>query len=163
MTSGEPRVGDDVNQFLEGDKAYFARETASSIARCIHWPSSTAECTATGARDEHSATTVDDRVGPTRQDATRLDRRGSREGWRVTIHRAAAVLTVVTAQGADHHYTLERNSAHLNVSTLFDEAKNRVPDEDTLTIVDGFLGSYPNAFFHVSSNEVPVFMAHIAP
>jgi hypothetical protein len=28
--------------------------------------------------------------------------------------------------------------------------------------VDGFLGSYPNVFFHVTSNEIPDFVASVA-
>ncbi len=34
---------------------------------------------------------------------------------------------------------------------MFNEQKRRVPEEDTLTVVPGFLGAYPNALFKVTS------------
>ena len=154
-------VGDDVKQYLQGDKAYFAHETGI-VYRTKHPLAELYGLLQKRlARVMSHRYTLDTR-GPSPQVAKSLDRLASLEGRRVTNLPESSFLTVVTAQGAEHHYTLLRNSAHLNVSTLFDEAKNRVPDEDTLTIVDGFLGSYPNAFFRVSSNEVPDFVAHVA-
>ena len=51
-----------------------------------------------------------------------------------------------------------RNSAHSNVAHLFDEADRRLPDEDTLTLVTGFIGAYPNAFYLVKTAHLPAFV-----
>jgi hypothetical protein len=67
-------------------------------------------------------------------------------------------LTVRTAAGSDYHYTLLSNSAHSNVAELLGDAKRRLPDEDDLTLVNGFIGAYPNAFFVVNAAELPGFV-----
>ena len=41
--------------------------------------------------------------------------------------------------------SLVRNSAHSNVSQMFDEEERRRPKEDTLLALDGVIGAYPNA------------------
>lgn len=51
--------------------------------------------------------------------------------------------------------TLVRNSAHKNISSLFDEEKNRLPSNDSLTLVNGLLGSYPSAFWHIRETDLP--------
>ncbi|KKC99393.1 fatty acid cis/trans isomerase [Photobacterium halotolerans] len=51
--------------------------------------------------------------------------------------------------------TLVRNSAHKNISSLFDEEKNRLPSNDNLTLVNGLLGSYPSAFWHIREADLP--------
>ncbi|GLR73944.1 fatty acid cis/trans isomerase [Aliivibrio sifiae] len=52
-------------------------------------------------------------------------------------------------------FTLVRNSAHKNISSLFDEESNRVYERDTMTLVNGLLGSYPNAFWRTKESELP--------
>jgi hypothetical protein len=154
-------VGDDVKQYLQGDKAYFAHETG------IVYRTNDPLAELYGLLQKRLARVMSHRYdvttrGLSPQAARSLERLASLQGKAVTNLPESSFLTVVTPQGAEHHYTLLRNSAHLNVSTLFEEAKNRVPDEDTLTLVDGFLGSYPNAFFRVTSNEIPDFVASVA-
>jgi hypothetical protein len=56
-------------------------------------------------------------------------------------------------------YSLIRNKAHLNVSFIFLENLYRVPAEDTLHVVRGFAGSYPNLFFVVPNGELAAFVA----
>jgi hypothetical protein len=69
----------------------------------------------------------------------------------------ASFLTVRDAAGSDYHFTLLSNSAHSNVAELFGDDKRRLPDEDDLTLVNGFIGAYPNAFFVVNAAELPGF------
>jgi hypothetical protein len=38
----------------------------------------------------------------------------------------------------------------------------RLPDEDTLTLVEGFLGAYPNAFFALNEADLPGFVDTVA-
>lgn len=54
----------------------------------------------------------------------------------------------------EHFYTLIHNRGFLNVTSLFNDAKNRLPDEDNLTLVTGFIGAYPNAFWDVRSSDL---------
>ena len=42
-------------------------------------------------------------------------------------------------------FTLSHNHAYTNLSSLFREDKRRRPEEDTLTIAKGIIGSYPTA------------------
>jgi len=51
-------------------------------------------------------------------------------------------------------FTLIRNSAHYNVSSLFNEDDNRDIENDTVTLVHGIVGSYPDAFWRVKESEL---------
>lgn len=51
-------------------------------------------------------------------------------------------------------FTLIRNSAHKNISSLFNEESNRLYAQDTVTLVRGLLGSYPRAFWHVKEADL---------
>ncbi|MFP8777809.1 fatty acid cis/trans isomerase [Hydrogenophaga sp. RWCD_12] len=64
-------------------------------------------------------------------------------------------------QGA-RYVSLLRNTAHLNVSTLFRESAMLVPEEHTLTVAPGFVGAYPNAFLHASPAQLPALVKAIA-
>ncbi|MEJ2532579.1 MAG: fatty acid cis/trans isomerase [Halioglobus sp.] len=70
-------------------------------------------------------------------------------------------VNIVSAQ-SDTAITLVRNSGFSNIAELFREEERRLPEEDSLTIVHGFLGAYPNYFFQVNEKEVPRFAAQIA-
>ena len=57
----------------------------------------------------------------------------------------------------DASYTLVHNRAHTNVAAMFGEDKRLIPEQDTLTIVRGYLGSYPNLIFEVGVNDIDSF------
>jgi hypothetical protein len=63
--------------------------------------------------------------------------------------------------GKDRVFTLIRNQKLLNVSFIFGENLRREPDKDTLTVVPGFLGSYPNIFFSVSQQQLAGFIEQL--
>ncbi|EJE8668584.1 fatty acid cis/trans isomerase [Vibrio vulnificus] len=67
------------------------------------------------------------------------------------------MLMVKADTGKEQLYTLLHNNAHLNISSLFNEEKNRDPANDSLTIVRGVVGSYPAAFFSLNENQVAEF------
>jgi hypothetical protein len=48
-----------------------------------------------------------------------------------------------------------------NVSHLFFEDERHLPKEDSLTVVQGFLGAYPNAFYHVAQAELDGFVSAV--
>ncbi|EED30409.1 9-hexadecenoic acid cis-trans isomerase [gamma proteobacterium NOR5-3] len=68
-----------------------------------------------------------------------------------------AFLQVLNAKGEASVYSLVHNSAHSNNAQLFAEEDRRIPEEDTLTVVKGFLGSYPNMFFQITEGQLPRF------
>jgi hypothetical protein len=78
-------------------------------------------------------------------------------GKPATLLPENAMLQVNTATGPEY-FTVLRNSAHSSMSAVFKEDKNRLPDEDTVTILPGFIGAYPNAFFVVKSSEINDFV-----
>ena len=59
-------------------------------------------------------------------------------------------------------YTLLVDKDLENLSTLFAENIRRVPKKDRLTIIPGFLGSYPNFFFQVEQRKLSNFISDFA-
>lgn len=74
-------------------------------------------------------------------------------------------LTMIMVDSANSNtpqlFTLIRNSAHYNVSSLFNEESNRNPDADDTTLVTGLLGSYPDAFWRVAESDLPKLVAQV--
>ncbi len=67
----------------------------------------------------------------------------------------------IAGPSGSYYVTLIRNNAHLNITSIFGEKKFRKPDEDALTVVPGFLGAYPNAFFLVNEIELGRFTEQV--
>jgi len=78
-----------------------------------------------------------------------LSRLGATLGVAVSWLPELSMLTIDTTQGP-MPFTLIHNAGHTNVASMFRERKRRVPEEDTLTVVPGFLGSYPDILQHLS-------------
>jgi hypothetical protein len=53
------------------------------------------------------------------------------------------------------YFSVLRNTAHKNVAHMFMEAQALLPAENTLTVVPGFIGAYPNAIFRAERGELP--------
>ena len=93
-----------------------------------------------------------------------LSRLAAARGVAVSLLPELSMLTVETTEGPQP-FTLIHNDGHTNVASMFHEQNRRVPEEDTLTVVPGFLGSYPNAFFKVQEADLPRFVdavSHLA-
>jgi hypothetical protein len=58
----------------------------------------------------------------------------------------------------DASYSLIHNRAHTNVAAMFGEDKRLIPEQDTLTIAHGYLGSYPNFLFEADAAEIDAFV-----
>jgi hypothetical protein len=58
----------------------------------------------------------------------------------------------------DLAYTVIRNKALSNNSFMFSEERRRIVDDDTLTLVKGYVGSYPNAFCRVHIEQIEDFV-----
>ena len=72
-----------------------------------------------------------------------------------------SIVTIESATGP-HVFTLVHNDGHTNVASMFHESRRRLPQEDTLTVVPGFLGAYPNAFFDVPQRALSEFSDAVA-
>ncbi|MDP3875444.1 MAG: fatty acid cis/trans isomerase [Methylobacter sp.] len=84
------------------------------------------------------------------------------KGKEIGILPELSFLRIKTANPAkDRVYTLVRNQKLLNVSFIFGENLRREPEKDTLTVVSGFLGSYPNMFFGVTEAQLPAFIEQL--
>ncbi|MDD1611608.1 MAG: fatty acid cis/trans isomerase [Methylococcaceae bacterium] len=55
-------------------------------------------------------------------------------------------------------YTLLIDKAYSNISKMLREGSSRLPENDKVTIVPGFVGSYPNFFFSVEKNRLGEFV-----
>lgn len=62
----------------------------------------------------------------------------------------------------DMVYTLLANRAYSNISNLLFNEDNRLFEKDTLTVVPGFVGSYPNFFFNVDEKQLGEFVQMVA-
>ena len=82
-------------------------------------------------------------------------------GRAVSFLPEVSFVTFESLEGKPRYFTILRNSAHSNVAEMFDEENRRLPDEDTLTVVNGFIGAYPNAFIHLRSSEMKDFINRI--
>ncbi len=60
----------------------------------------------------------------------------------------------------DRFVTLLRNSAYTNMTAVFGAKSNRRPDEDSISVVPGFIGAYPNAFYRVNNADIADFVEH---
>jgi hypothetical protein len=63
--------------------------------------------------------------------------------------------------GPSRYFTLVRNTGHSNVTYLLREDKALLPDENTLTVVPGFIGAYPNALYVLPRAALPEFTAAV--
>ncbi len=64
------------------------------------------------------------------------------------------VLRVDDPPRAPRHFTLLRNTGHRSVSSLLREGRELLPAENTLTVVQGFIGAYPNAIYRLPRSEI---------
>ncbi len=62
---------------------------------------------------------------------------------------------------ADASYTLAHNRAHTNVAAMFGEDERLIPEQDTLTVARGYLGSYPNFLFEAKGSEMDAFTGQL--
>jgi hypothetical protein len=86
---------------------------------------------------------------------------GNLHGRALSLLPEVAFLRLDDPAGPSRYFTLLRNTGHYNVTHLADEKKELVPAEDTLTVVPGFIGAYPNALYVVPRGALPEFTAAV--
>ena len=90
-----------------------------------------------------------------------FDRLQRLQGAPFSFMPEVAFVEVPDAQPGSQVYTLLHNNSFTNNAQIFGDAERRVPQEDYLTVVKGFIGAYPNAFFQVSEERLADFAAAI--
>jgi fatty acid cis/trans isomerase CTI len=95
-------------------------------------------------------------IGQLEQEADRqIMRLGAMRGEKLQVLPDVAFLHVVMGtMEKDLNYTIIRNKALSNNSMMFREDHRRRLEDDTLTIVKGYVGSYPNAFYRIPMKEL---------
>ncbi len=103
---------------------------------------------------------VDKNTGPLEQRADlALQKVTGLRGPEIQVVQDLAFIHVVTGnKDKDLAYTVIRNKALSNNSFMFGEERRRIVKDDTLTIVKGYTGSYPNSFTRVNLDEIEEFV-----
>lgn len=143
-------ASDDVKAYVLGRKAYIASDTQI-------------EYTTNDPMREFFARLAPRLPGaaaPRYQPAdAHFDKLQTLSGRPLSLMPEVAFVHVFDPDGSDHVYTIIHNSAYLNNTQLFHEDKRRLPVEDYLTVVKGFIGSYPNVFFQLPKAQLGDFVA----
>lgn len=87
----------------------------------------------------------------------RFDRLQSLQGTPFSFMPEVVFVEVTSPGAASQYYTILHNNSFTNNAQIFREAQRRVPQEDYLTVVRGFIGAYPNAFFQVPDERLADF------
>tara|TARA_R110002124_G_scaffold79785_6_gene211789 strand:+ start:9380 stop:11629 length:2250 start_codon:yes stop_codon:yes gene_type:complete len=91
-----------------------------------------------------------------------FDRLQTLEGTPFSLMPEVSFIQVVSSDSDNHaYYTIVHNDGFLNNAQMFHEDQRRVPEEDYLTVVKGFIGAYPNAFFQLPESELEQFIEAI--
>jgi hypothetical protein len=103
---------------------------------------------------------VDKNTGPLEQRADlALQKVTGLRGPEIQVVQDVAFIHVATGnKDRDLAYTVIRNKALSNNSFMFGEERRRIVDDDTLTIVKGYVGSYPNSFTRVNLDKIEDFV-----
>ena len=99
---------------------------------------------------------IDPGSSPAEQRADKAMRRiAGIRGLQVQALPDVTFVHVVTGKADDDlAYTIIRNKALSNNSMLFKEDRRRQPENDSLTVVKGHVGSYPNAFSRIPLDQL---------
>jgi len=151
---------DEVKSYLNGSRAYFTHDSGIAYKTDDPWGE------LLGMWRGRLKPVLDKRYDLSnsklnQQDLDSLRELAAQTGRTTSYLPEVAFLTVRDGRGREHHFTLLHNSAHSNISELFKDEKRRLPDEDSLVLVPGFLGAYPNAFFYVESAQLPSFVRKV--
>ena len=73
-----------------------------------------------------------------------------------------SLLRVKMDDGKHRVFSVVRNLSHSNVSSLFEEKKRFIREEQSLTVIEGILGDYPNSFYDVEQQQLASFVDQFA-
>jgi hypothetical protein len=110
---------------------------------------------------QHIGSAVYSPLNLTRIDAPALNRLQEVHGIPASLMPQLSVLRI-DSNTSTSYITITNNNAHSNISQPFEESKRRLKQEDTLTVMHGVVGAYPNVFYHITRNELEVFVNRVA-
>jgi len=73
-----------------------------------------------------------------------------------------SVLALHDKNGRTEYYTLLSNSAFTNISHLLGDQDRRLPQEDTVVVAYGLVGSYPNVLLSVETGQLAAFVNSVS-
>ncbi len=151
---------ENVIQYLNGSRAFFLQDSGVNYQTDDPWPE------LLGLWKAHLKPVLDKRYDLTQGKLDKatwesLLQLSGLKGRAVSFLPEVMFLTLLDDKGQKHHFSISHNSAHSNISQMFKEDARRLPDEDTLTVVPGFLSAYPNAFYQVESSNLPRFVSMV--
>ncbi len=73
-----------------------------------------------------------------------------------------AFVDVLGRDGQSRFYSLVHTNGFSNNAQLFKEEQRRIPAEDYLSVVRGFIGAYPNVFFQLPESDLPGFVEAVS-
>jgi len=101
-------------------------------------------------------------AAPRYQPANRhFDHLQTLQGTPFSLLPEVSFVQVLSDDGGQQFYTIVHNDGYSNNAQVFREAQRRIPQEDYVTVVKGFIGSYPNAFFQVPESQLDDFASSI--
>jgi hypothetical protein len=82
------------------------------------------------------------------------------EGEKTDVFPNTAFLRIVVDGSVENDlvYTIVRNKSYLNTTSLTAGENTRIKSEDTIDIVKGFVGAYPNFFFQIKFEDLDKFI-----
>ena len=91
-----------------------------------------------------------------------LQRLSDFNGWNTQFLAEVSVVKLIGDSPEETQLiSIMRNNARTNITSLFAEKKRLLPEENTITIARGLVGSYPNVFMRVPKAEVGQFVDEI--
>lgn len=69
-----------------------------------------------------------------------------------------AFVEILRKNGSADVFTILHNDGFVNNAQIFKESERRIPEEDYLSVVKGFIGAYPNAFFQLPEDTLEKFV-----
>lgn len=76
------------------------------------------------------------------------------QGKPATLMPEATILMVDQPDGSHQIYTITSNHAYSSLTSLLAEQKNRLPDEDNLSVIYGIGSAYPSVFMRTSEQQL---------
>jgi hypothetical protein len=101
----------------------------------------------------HSLNTINNR-----KKVSELTRLASFKGKNTALLSEMTVIKIMGKNNKNHFVSVTKNNAHINITSLFSENKNLIPEENTVTVAYGLIGSYPNTFMRVAENDLSEFV-----
>jgi len=105
-----------------------------------------------GACNQAGASSVEQRADAALRPLTK-----HRGGFIVELPEVTLLRVRSDGSAPDAVYTLVHNRAHTNVASMFGEDSRLEPAEDSLSLIGGYTGSYPNFAFDVPITQIEEF------